>query len=199
MQGCKLWESRIHGLSPSPIGTLGLALAASMDAVVLELPGCVLGLPCVCNVCPRATLWSLLFRERPENQSPCQYPWKEGWEGKMNILKVDSVFICKAQGLTKMVWTQPKKYRSRLVVLLGPIWMKGKGAAWWHHLSLFTFHLQLLDVPSIRTDFCVFATMRKMAVRKCFPLRNFNLWDHNVGGNYCVRALCRGSDPRLPV
>lgn len=31
----------------------------------------------------------------------------------MNILQVDCVFICKAQVLTKMVWTQPQKYSSQ--------------------------------------------------------------------------------------
>lgn len=61
----------------------------------------------------------------------------------MSILQVDCVFICKAQVLTKMVWTQPQKYSSQPLSPPGTHLRKEReGAAWWRHLPI--------SLPSLR-------------------------------------------------
>ena len=58
----------------------------------------------------------------------------------MNILKLDSVFICTALVLTEVVWTQPEKSSSQPFSVLVHVNGSLKGAGWWCQLpmSLFT-------------------------------------------------------------
>lgn len=51
----------------------------------------------------------IVWRQEPDKQS-LSVTLEGGMERKVNILKIGDVLICKALGLTKMMWTQPKKY-----------------------------------------------------------------------------------------
>ena len=91
----------------------------------------------------------------------------------MNILEVDSVFIYKALGWTKMIWTQPGKYRNQPFSHLGHITMNEKGAAW---CVIFPFRFSLSALRYVLDqNGLLFFCYNEMAVYMCFPLGNNNL------------------------
>lgn len=165
----------------------------------------------VTRVCPGVTVcvmsaWVPLYcfycLERDQRSShPVSTTGRKDGRGRWIFQRLTVCASAKGRVSLKWFGHSLRNTVAHLLVLLGHIWMRDKGAAGWHHLpSLFTFHLRMLGVPSIRTDFCVFATARKMAVQMCSPLRNFSLWNlSNIGGDDCERALCRESDQRLPI
>lgn len=109
----------------------------------------------------------------------------------MNILKADNIFIWEALVLSTMVWTQPKKYSSQPFNILGRISVNERKAAWGCPLSILLFTHSYEVCPWSEVIFILFAMMRAMAVWMCFPLRNINLWNNDVGNSYC--ALCAES------
>lgn len=112
----------------------------------------------------------------------------------MNILKADNIVIREALVLSTMVWRQPKKYSSQPLNTLASISIKEKGAAWGCPLPIPLSTHSYEVCPGSEVVSVLFAMMRVMAVWMCFPLRNINLCNTDVGNSYC--ALCAESPSR---